>query len=497
MVLELNKVKFRIKKEDLSLQTFDWVKEVENRKSKLISDTQQLLHIKSVLNEEEAKPDAPLGTGIKEALDYMLRLGETDGFKIKNVGNLAGHIEFGEGEELVGILCHVDVVPEGDGWSSDPFAAEIRDGKIFARGAIDDKGPTIAAYYAMKIVKELGVPLTRRVRMIIGTDEESNWRCVEHYFKHEEMPTMGFAPDADFPIIHAEKGIADLDLVQRAEVEQVGEFPIELLSFVSGRRYNMVPDFATAELVAQISQTDIVQCFNNFLKDNHLNGKQYVECGKLVLEVEGVSAHGMEPNNGKNAGLYLARFLSKLKIDPRAAHFIKFVDQYFGNDSRGRAIGVHYYDEISGDLTINVGKLSYSKDEGGRLGLNLRYPVTNQIADTKSNLESFLQDKGFVIENYSNSNPHYVEENDPLIQILQKVYEEQTGEKAELLAIGGGTYARSLKSGVAFGPLFPGKEDIAHQKDEYIDIDDLLKATAIYAQAIYELTRGDEDKRSV
>jgi succinyl-diaminopimelate desuccinylase len=476
------------------LQSIDWVKEVEKRKNNLIKDTQSLLHIKSILAEDESTPDAPLGKGIKEALDFMLELGEKDGFTVKNVGNLAGHIEFGEGEELVGILCHVDVVPEGDGWSSDPFSAEIRDGKIFARGAIDDKGPTIAAYYAMKIVKELGVPLNRRVRMIIGTDEESDWRCVEHYFKHEEMPTMGFAPDADFPIIHAEKGIADFDLVQTSDFNQEAEYVVEMLSFESGRRYNMVPDFARAELVALHGQTDIMQCYNHFLKDNGLTGKQYVECGKLILELEGVSAHGMEPNNGKNAGLFLAKFLSKLKLNASAKHFIQFAVGNFGNDSRGKVLGIQFADDVSGELTINVGKLYFSKENGGRFGLNMRYPVTNNITETKTKLESYLHDKGYSIENFSNSNPHYVEENEPLIQTLKKVYEEQTGEKAELLAIGGGTYARSLKSGVAFGPLFPGREDVAHQKDEYMVVDDLFRATAIYAQAIYELTTATDEK---
>ena len=155
---------------------------------------------------------------MKEALElYADKWVKKMDFHSKNVGNLAGYLEFGKVNESVGILCHVDVVPEGDGWSSDPYGAEIRDGKIFARGAIDDKGPTMAAYYAMKIVKELGLPLNKRVRMIIGTDEESDWRCVDHYFKHEEMPTLGFAPDADFPIIFAEKGIADFDLVQKVE----------------------------------------------------------------------------------------------------------------------------------------------------------------------------------------------------------------------------------------------------------------------------------------
>lgn len=474
------------------MQNINWYQEVEKRKSDLIKETQDLLHIKSVLDEQNSSIEAPLGPEVKRALEFMLNLGKKDGFKVKNVGNLAGHIEFGEGEELVGILCHVDVVPEGDGWSSDPFSAEIRDGKLFARGAIDDKGPTMAAYYAMKIVKELKIPLQKRVRMIIGTDEESNWRCVEHYFKHEEMPAMGFAPDADFPIINAEKGIADLDIVQSSQVEPNADFQVEVLSFQSGRRYNMVPDFAKTVLSVSRVHTDIIQWYIDFLKVNKLKGNQFIDCGKLTLELEGVSAHGMEPDKGKNAGLFLAKFLSKLNSDSKSQAFFKFVNQYLVNDSRGKNLGINISDEISGELTINAGKLEYSKQEGGRIGINLRYPVTKKIEGVKEKLESLLQEKGFAIENFSNSNPHYVEKEDILIQTLQKVYEEQTGEKAKLLAIGGGTYARSLKSGVAFGPLFPGREDIAHQKDEYIIIDDLLKACAIYAQAIYELSVGNK-----
>lgn len=471
------------------MTSIQWTNEVEKREADLLKDTQELLKINSVLDDENATPDAPLGTGVKEALEFLLELGEKDGFTAKNVGNLAGHLEFGQGDEIVGILCHVDVVPEGDGWTSDPFGAEIRDGKIFARGAIDDKGPTMAAYYAMKIVKELGLPLNKRVRMIIGTDEESNWRCVDHYFKHEEMPAMGFAPDADFPIIYAEKGIADYDLVYKPAGNEDAEHDAEVVEFSAGRRYNMVPDFARASLVVKQGQTDLVQRFEDYKKQNELEGKAHVQSGNFILELEGVSAHGMEPNNGKNAGLHLASFLSQLTLDSNSGKFFQFVSKYLGKDSRGKELGIAYSDDITGDLTINVGKLSYSAENGGRAGLNMRYPVTTKLENTKEILNSLLEEEGLSIENFSNSNPHHVDENDFLIQTLKKVYEEQTGEKAELISIGGGTYARSLKSGVAFGPLFPGRPDIAHQKDEYMIIEDLLKATAIYAQAIYELAR--------
>jgi succinyl-diaminopimelate desuccinylase len=471
------------------MTSINWTQEVEKRKDDLIKDAQELLKIKSVLDEENSSPEAPLGEGVKEALDFMLQLGEKDGFTAKNVGNLAGHLEFGQGDEIMGVLCHVDVVPEGDGWTSDPYGAEIRDGKIFSRGAIDDKGPTMAAYYAMKIVKELGLPLNKRVRMIIGTDEESNWRCVDHYFEHEEMPAMGFAPDADFPIIYAEKGIADYDLVSKAASIEKEDFDAEVIEFSSGRRYNMVPDFAKVSLVVQQGQTDIVQRFDEFKRDNELDGHAVVESGKLIFELEGVSAHGMEPDNGKNAGLYMASFLSGINLDGNSEKFFQFVAKYLGKDSRGRELGIAFADDITGDLTINVGKLSYTKAQGGRAGLNMRYPVTTNLEKTKGILNEVLENEGLSIENFSNSNPHHVDENDFLIQTLKKVYEEQVGEKADLISIGGGTYARSLKSGVAFGPLFPGRPDIAHQKDEYMIIEDLLRATAIYAQAIYELTK--------
>ncbi|TYS19864.1 dipeptidase PepV [Rossellomorea vietnamensis] len=466
----------------------NWMEEVEKRKSDLLGDLQKFLQIKSILNEENTTDEAPLGEGVKEALTYLLNLGEKDGFAAKNVDHLAGHLEFGQGDELLGILCHVDVVPEGDGWSVDPFGGEIKDGKIFARGAMDDKGPTIAAYYAMKIVKELGIPLDKRVRMIIGTDEESDWRCVDHYFKVEEMPTMGFAPDADFPIIYAEKGIADYDLVSKVpgSGEDAG---LRVLQFESGRRYNMVPDFAKARISVSTDHSRLVQAYHSFLKEQDLQGKYYMENGDLYLELEGISAHGMEPDNGKNAGLILACFLSDSEVDSASKEYFSFVKNHFHGDSRGRSFGINYEDDITGPLTINVGKLRFDHESGGSLGLNMRYPVTFEMKEARETLEAHVNKHGFSIENFSDSEPHHVDQDHVLIKTLQKVYEEQTGDKGELLSIGGGTYARSLESGVAFGPLFPGRADVAHQKDEHMFVEDILKATAIYAQAIAELAK--------
>lgn len=469
------------------MSTVNWMDEVAKRKDDFIKDLQGLLQIKSVLDEENATKDAPLGQGIKDALQYLLDLGEKDGFTAKNVGNLAGHLEMGQGEELIGVLGHVDVVPEGDGWSMDPYGGIVKDGKIYARGSSDDKGPTIAAYYGMKIVKELGLPINKRVRLIIGTDEESDWRCVDHYFEHEEMPTTGFVPDADFPIIFAEKGIADLDIVQSALTEQ-NTSTYELLSFESGRRYNMVPDHAKVQIKVHDEQVNIIQDFLAYLTEEKLEGDAITDNDRFVLTLVGKSAHGAEPRNGINAGIYMARFLEKLELDEAGKTYVATVAEFY-EKSRGEVFGIAYEDEDSGDLTINVGVMNYSQTTGGRIGLNMRYPVTFHIEDGKSKISSVLEAKGLMLDKFSDSKPTYVKKDDPLIKTLQKVYEEQTGEKADLLAIGGGTYARALDHGVAFGALFPGREDVMHQKDEYAIVDDLLLATAIYAQAIYELAK--------
>lgn len=474
------------------MANINWMDEVLKRKEDFIKDLQGLLQIKSVLDEEDTTPDAPLGQGVKDALQYMLDIGEKDGFTSKNVGNLAGHLEMGDGDEMLGILGHVDVVPEGDGWSVDPYGAVIKDGKIYARGSSDDKGPTIAAYYGMKIVKELGIPLGKRVRLIIGTDEESDWRGVNHYFEKEEMPSMGFVPDADFPIIYAEKGISDYDMVQSASTEP-SDATCELLSFQSGRRYNMVPDFAEVHLKIQDGSDaiNLEQKYQEFLSKSGVDGNATTNNDQVVLTLVGVSAHGAEPRNGKNAGIFMAQFLQAMELDVQGKKFVDTVAQFF-NHSRGEMFGVSYQDDVSGELTINVGIMDYSKETGGRIGLNMRYPVTFDIEKGKQKIQDTLQNSGLQLENFTDSKPAYVEKNDPLIQTLKKVYEEQTGEKAELLAIGGGTYARALDHGVAFGALFPGREDVMHQKDEYAIVDDLLKATAIYAQAIYELAKTNE-----
>lgn len=451
----------------------DWQQEAERRKEELLRELQELIAIPSVLSEQE-NPDAPYGNDIRQALDWFLEKGESAGFTAKNVGNVAGHLEIGAGAELVGILGHVDVVPPGDGWTKQPFGGEIADGKLYGRGAIDDKGPTIAAWTALKMVKDAGCDFKRRVRLIIGTDEESGFRCVERYFKTEEMPDIAFAPDADFPIINAEKGIADM----RYRLEATGSG--ELMEFVSGERTNMVPDKATARL--SLVPDTIEQAFRDFCEAHQLLGECTPSEHGVLLSLSGKSAHAMEPDLGTNAGIWLAKFLDG-KVGGGGGKFVQFIAQYFSGDSRGQKLGLAYSDEASGDTTFNAGIMRYTADNQAEIRVSMRYSVSYPFDEKMAS----HQLTGVEWEVVSNSPPHHVDADDPFIQTLQRAYEKQTGKRAELLAIGGGTYARVLEKGVAFGMLFPGEPDVAHQADEFVDIDNLVKATAIYAEAIYQL----------
>lgn len=465
----------------------NWEAEVIRKKDDLIKDTQSFLQIESVLDEEGGKEGKPFGEKVDQALQYMLKKGEDEGFTVKNVDGYAGHIEYGEGEDIVGVLCHVDVVPAGDGWTTPPFSADIRENKIFARGAIDDKGPTMAAFYALKMLKDTGMQLSKKIRMIIGTDEESDWRCVDHYFKHEAMPQIGFAPDADFPIIHAEKGIIDA-IVSFTYQQTENHQRYTLKQFTSGMRLNMVPDEATATVTAakEPDAESLKTAFEAYLADNQLSGEVKNAADGLHFTLKGESVHAMEPAHGINAGIHMANFLCGQELDEEGLAFTSQINALFDQDTRGQKLGIACKDDISGDLTLNVGTIRYTQNEEAKLGLNVRYPVTADGKDVKKGIEGI---KGAILLKFDDSPPHHVSKDHPLVKTLQRVYEEQTGDPANLIAIGGGTYARSLEAGVAFGPLFPGRPDCAHQKDEYIEIDDLLRATALYAQAMYELAK--------
>ncbi|MBD8034709.1 dipeptidase PepV [Solibacillus merdavium] len=460
----------------------DWLQMAKAREQELIQELQQLIQIESVKDENNFSDIIPFGVGPKAALDFMLQKGIEQGMITKNIDNMAGHIEMGQGEEIVGVLCHVDVVPAGDlqNWTYPPFEGQVVEGKLFGRGAIDDKGPTMAAWLAMKLIHDAKIPLTKRVRMIIGTDEESGFQCVTRYFEKEDMPTVGFAPDADFPLINAEKGIAHLSFSSKEKYSS----DEQLTSFYAGKRTNMVPDEATA--ILKYADTDLSGNFQKFLKENGVEGTFTKAENGIIIVVKGKSAHAMEPEKGKNAAVYLTKFLQSVVTTKQSKAFVDFIVSVFDKDHFGAALELDYEDSMSGPTTLNPGIVKFDK-HGASIEVSMRYSVSYPFEEKITRVQSLLQHELFTLDVVSNSNPHYVSEEDNLVQTLLQVYRKYSNDYSKPLSTGGGTYARVMKKGVAFGMLFPGEADVAHQADEFVDIENLIKATAIYAEAIVNL----------
>lgn len=446
-------------------------------KDEIIKSVQGIIRIKSV--EEKNESRFPFGLGVHNSLLYCLKLSEELGFKTKNIDNMVGYAEYGEGDELIAVLGHLDVVPEGDGWIYPPYGGEIHDDKIYGRGAIDDKGPIIAALYALKAIKDVSLTLKRRVRIIFGLNEESGSACVKHYVSvGEEMPVAGFTPDAEYPIINGEKGIVGCKYVKKMKPQ--GQKYIKSIN--GGIASNVVPDYAKAEIA--IPENMIKQAIK--LAENREKVKVEASGNGIIVEAFGLSAHGSTPEKGINAISVLTEFLSLLNLDGTSGELIDFINKYIGRDTRGKLMGIYMHDDISGDFILNMGVISGDENEVG-IVLNMRYPVTKRYEDFIDKFKSVMELNDMEEIFIKNSNSLYIPADTDFIKKLRKVYEEKTGDVGEPICIGGGTYAKSMKNVVAFGPIFKGEPEVEHKPNEYIKIDSLMKNVQIMAAAIYEL----------
>lgn len=468
--------------------SIDWKKEVEARKTDLFADLNELLRVKSERDDNLATKEAPFGPGPKEALEKVLAMAERDGFATKNVDNYAGHIDYGEGDETLGIFAHVDVVPAGEGWDTDPYEPVVKDGKLFARGSSDDKGPTIAAYYGMKIIKELGLPVSKKIRFVVGTDEESGWADMDHYFEKEPKPDFGFSPDAEFPMINGEKG----NVTMIPHFDGTNGTSYVLVNFDAGLRQNMVPGNAKA-IVKVLDNTESAKLaheFEDYVINNPISGTASVDGNYVTLELEGKAAHGASPQLGTNAGTFLAVFLNNFDFDGGAKAFIDYSAKYIHEDVYGKKLGVAFRDPKMGEVTMNAGIFSFKDGEKDNyITLNFRYPKGTTADAIKEKLANLFGNDAKVTQDGHHMLPHYTPLTDPLVANLMATFEDHTGLKGEEKIIGGGTFGRLLERGVAYGAQFPGYTDTMHQANEFMPVEDILRATAIYADAIYRLVK--------
>ena len=451
---------------------------------KLLNELKSLIAIPSV--KENPLNDMPFGKPCADALDFTLNLCSELGMRTKNVDNYCGWAEIGDGEKLIAILCHVDVVPAGDGWNTDPFTAVIKDGELLGRGAIDDKGPALAAIYSVAAIKEKYEQIPARIRLIFGCDEESGWGCMERYAKTEETPDMAFTPDAEYPVIITEKGIAHY--VIETSLEE-GEYQLYLNG---GLRANMVPDKAHATVIGNIDK------LFNTLNDYDVHSKNIsfkVKGDTLEIDSLGVGAHGSTPEKGINAFFELFKLLKALDLKGSQGKFVDDMINIFVDKTDGSGANLKLCDKISGNLSLNLGMCFIGKnslfenmnDDSCKIVIDIRYPVSYDIKDISAKLQGALPDNWECeIEHFQN--PHHVDKDSLLVKTLVEVYREYTGRNEAPLAIGGGTYARTLPGkAVAFGVQFLDRPDRAHQANEGVNLEDLKISAKMFASALEKL----------
>ena len=421
----------------------------------VLNDTLKLVAIDSV--QAEPTDLSPFGDGVGKCLNEVLKIASSLGFETRNEQGYYGTATIGEGEEF-GILGHMDTVPyKNQTWTKKPLG-EVINGVLYGRGVLDDKGPTVCCLYAVYKLIQDGYTPKRKIKFIFGGNEESGWKCIDRYKQVEKMPKDGFSPDADFPVIYAEKGILHL----KVSIDK----PKELLSIKAGERPNMVIDMCFAEIDTELAKpTDINVCAK-------------MENGKTSIKTYGMGAHGSTPEKGDNAFIHTLHYLS----DALGGVYTKMFNLLYS--IKGEGLWINCEDDKSGALSLNVG-VATIENEKFTMYLDIRYPVSFNYEDIVNRVTKafdFAQ-----VELISHQPPLYVDKNDNLVQSLLKAYNDVMDTSEAPIAIGGGTYARAMEHGVGFGPVFPGKQSCAHEADEHFSVADFEKAFDIYYEAIKSL----------
>ena len=461
---------------------------VAELKDELIADIQKWVAVPSL--QAEPTDGKPFGEANARMLDLALETARGYGFETRNIDYYAGDISMGSGEQTMGMLAHLDIVPVGEGWTHDPFGGEIVDGKIFGRGTIDDKGPALCALYAMRAVRDAGVPLKDGVRLILGCDEETGMSDMRYYASKLKMPDYGFSPDAQFPLINIEKGGANVELHFHGAGEDGAEIPVYEL--YAGERPNVVPAFARA--VVGVQKTGVDELKRRIEAHAKAAGqKLFVKDlgdGRAEVTAEGVLSHGSLPELGVNAASVLLIALNAIGAGAGVKPALQMMAECIGMEPDGASLNIKCEDALSHNLSCNLGILRWDGADFCAT-LDIRYPLCTNEVEILGNITKAVSKYGACVRQTSGHTPLHVPAEHKIVRGLMKVYNELTGEDAEPLAIGGGTYSRMMPNTVAFGIVFPDQEDCCHIADEYIEIDRMMQAVRIYAHAIAELASGN------
>lgn len=449
----------------------------------LIKDVGKLVAVKSIRGE--ALPGKPYGEGPAAALQAASAILKEKGFDAQNFENHVITADLNGQAPLLGVLAHLDTVGVGEGWKTDPFTAKTVDGLLYGRGVIDNKGPAVAAIYALKAVSEIAPALEKGCRLIIGSAEETGHDDLIHYSKSNKMPPNVFTPDASYPVVNLEKG---------RFVPTFGTTWTEsktmprVVSIKGGESTNVVPNYAEAVVEGELPLAYIqALCVVLSSKTGALMSAARYHDG-IKITSSGKAAHAMMPAEGINAQTTLLSVLAELPLAESACRTsINALNKLlpFG-DTSGKALGITMQDDISGELTLNFGVLSLDLN-----GFTADFDCRSPKCATGENLDDIaikaLKDAGFTVSDVNKTACHHTPEDSVFVQTLLKIYETYTGKKGECLALGGQTYVHDIDGGVAFGPAFPGVDNRLHGANEFIAVSDLILSAKMYTQIIIDM----------
>ncbi|WP_077610564.1 Sapep family Mn(2+)-dependent dipeptidase [Clostridium sp. Marseille-P2415] len=456
---------------------------IESHKQEMIEDICTLCRINS--EKMPYREGMPYGPGAFEALNEALSMAESYGFSITNYDNYVGTADLNVKEHQLDILAHLDVVPAGEGWKeTEPFEPVVKGDKLFGRGTADDKGPAVAALYAMRAVKELNIPLKKNVRLILGTDEECGSSDIAHYYAIEKEAPMTFSPDGAFPVVNTEKG--GLNGHFTAEWTPSGKLP-RLVSINAGIKVNVVPGKANA-VVAGVDEESLSKAAAECEKKTGIRFEPEWGEGTVSITAIGESAHASIPGEGNNALTGLLVYLTELPLAEceQMTMIRRLLELIPHGDTSGKALGIAMGDEISGDLTLAFSLLKVT-DSGLEGTFDSRCPICATEENVLEVVRKNMAEKGFTLHNDSMRPPHHVDGNSEFVKTLLRAYEDYTGRKGACVSMGGGTYVHELKNGVAFGAAMPETDNRMHGADEYAVIEELVVSAKIFAQVIVDL----------
>lgn len=449
---------------------------------------QKIIKIKTI--KEESIDGAPFGLGLKKGLEETLNIAKDLGFKTVNLDNYIGYAEFGEGEDYIGILGHIDVVPEGEHskWSVQPYSGDIVERDMISRGALDNKGPIISALHSMKALKECVPSFNHKVRIIFGTNEESGDEDIKYYLSKEKTPKYTFTPDGQFPVVFSEKGIYTFSFRDKFDKDNS-----LILDIVGGTRSNVVSEEAKAFLKKDMYTKTL----------NELEGFKDTPCIFEVLEkseyievaCKGIPAHASSPQRGINPITWLFRFLNKIiPEEDSLKKFINFMDNVVGIKTDGSGLNIKTENEEIGDLTLSCGIVKITEEENPVIStkFNIRYPINTSENYLDTMLNEIVKESGVEFFKENHNAPLYFSKEHPLVKKLQKVFKEVTNRDDKPVALGGGTYAKLMPNTVAFGPNFKEFKGNPHGFDERMNIDMLKQGMIMYALGVLELAKSNK-----